>query len=169
MILRESLNKQCYLLFVCLKGEQMASILCKHCGSDNSVKNGKQKGYQNYFCKSCKRNFVPPRPNKDRAIEKHLAVILYGSGKVSFSYLARLFGVCPATVLNWVRKYTNGLSDPVVSSGLRDIELDEMWHYLHEKKQSCGSSRPLIEELEKLLPGSQADATLPQSDGFTTS
>jgi transposase-like protein len=68
------------------KGFVMADVLCKHCGSDGFVKNGKQKGYQNYLCKSCNQNFVPPRRNQDRAIEKKLAVILYSSGKASFSY-----------------------------------------------------------------------------------
>jgi transposase-like protein len=55
----------------------MADVLCKHCGSDGFVKNGKQKGCQSYLCKSCKRNFVPPRRNQDRAIEKKLAISLY--------------------------------------------------------------------------------------------
>jgi len=116
----------------------------------------------------CKRNFVPPRRNQDRAIEKRLSVILYGSGKESFSYLARLFGVCPATVLNWMRAYTNKVADPVVSADLTNIELDTMWHYLHEKK-IFGSLRPLIEEEAKQFPGLQADEILPRSDGSTTS
>jgi transposase len=151
------------------KGFVMADVLCKHCGSDAFVKNGKQKGYQNYLCKSCKRNFVPPRRNQDRAIEKKLAVILYSSGKGSFSYLARLFGVCPATVLNWVRAYADKISDPVVASNLTEIELDEMWHYLHEKKQNCGSLKPLIEQAEERLHGLQETAISPQSCDYTRS
>lgn len=132
---------------------------CKHCGSMETIKNGYQKGYQNYLCKSCGRNFVPPREDKGYEAKKQLAVILYGSGGVSYNYLSRLFSVCPATVMNWVRSYASGIEEPVVSADIKEIELDEMRHFIGEKKVNCGSLKPLIDLAEKRLHGLRADGT----------
>jgi hypothetical protein len=96
---------------------------------------------------------------EDRAVEKRLAVLLYGTGKASFRYLGKLFNICPATAMNWVKRYTQGLAEPEVPADLRHIEIDEMWHFLGSKKTSCGSSRPLIETAEELLRGLQAGGT----------
>ena len=126
---------------------------CKHCGSTEAVKNGFQKGYQNYLCKSCGRNFVPVREDKGYEAKKQLAVILYGSGGVSYNYLSRLFSVCPATIMNWVKNYVGGIEEPTVSPDIREIELDEMWHFIESKKNSCGYLKPLIDLAEERLRG----------------
>ena len=34
-------------------------ITCKNCGSTNVVKFGTYKGVQRYWCKACKRKFMP--------------------------------------------------------------------------------------------------------------
>ncbi len=72
--------------------------------------------------------------NHDRATEKKLAVLLYGTGKASFRYLGKLLNVCPATAMNWVKAYTEKLAEPEVSVECQHIELDEMWHFLGSKK-----------------------------------
>ncbi len=36
---------------------------------------------------------------------KLLAIILYGSGKSSYRYLEKLFNVCPATIMNWIKSF----------------------------------------------------------------
>ena len=135
--------------------------ICKHCGSVETVKNGFQKGYQNYFCKSCKRNFVPQRDDKGKRAQMLLAVILYGSGGVSYNYLSKLFAVCPATVCNWVNKYADDLIEPIVDSTIKEIEIDEMWHFLECKKNDYGSLKPLIDLAERQLHGLQ-DAEMPK-------
>jgi transposase len=127
--------------------------ICKHCDSSETVKNGFQKGHQNYFCKSCKRNFVPQRDDKGKRVQILLAIILYGSGGVSYNYLSKLFGVCTATVCNWVNKYADDLADPVVNSNISEIEIDEMWHFINEKKTKNGSLKPLIALAERQLHG----------------
>jgi len=37
------------------------SVICKYCGSTNVVKYGTHEGIQRYYCKVCKRKFVPNR------------------------------------------------------------------------------------------------------------
>ena len=141
--------------------------ICKHCGSLETVKNGFQKGYQNYFCKSCKRNFVPKRDDKGKRAQILLAIILYGSGGVSYNYLSKLFGVCTATVCNWVNKYADDLADPVVDSNISEIEIDEMWHFIDQKKTNYGSLKPLIELAQRRLHGLRAAETPKQSSVST--
>jgi hypothetical protein len=136
--------------------------ICKHCDSSETVKNGFQKGHQNYFCKSCKRNFVPQRDDKGKRTQILLAIILYGSGGVSYNYLSKLFGVCTATVCNWVNKYADDLADPVVNSNISEIEIDEMWHFINEKKTKNGSLKPLIALAERQLRGLQVAETQKQ-------
>ena len=138
---------------MCYKFDQKMNQICKHCGSVETFKNGFPKGYQNYFCKSCKRNFVPKRDDKDKRAQMLLAVILYGSGGVSYNYLSKLFAVCPATVCNWVNKYADDLVEPIVDGTLKEIEIDEMWHFLECKKNNCGSLKPLIGLAKRQLHG----------------
>jgi transposase-like protein len=138
----------------------MEAISCKHCGSAEVRRDGKMRGKQRYSCRGCQRTFTLKRRNEDRAVEKALAVLLYGTGKASFRYLARLFNICPATAMNWVRRYVNAVEEPEMSAELRHVEIDEMWHFLDSKKTSCGSSRPLIAPAEELLRGLQASGTL---------
>ena len=135
---------------------------CKHCGSTRTIKNGFQKGYQNYYCKSCKRNFVPKRDDKGKRAQILLAIILYGSGGVSYNYLSKLFGVCTATICNWVNKYADDLADPVVDPTISEIEIDELWHFIESKKTNYGSLKPLIELAEKQLRGLQVAEILKQ-------
>ena len=142
--------------------------ICKHCCRTNTVKNGIQKGRQNYFCKDCNRNFVPPRDKSSYEAIKKLAVILYGSGGNSFNYLASLFGVCPATVYNWVKKYAEDLEEMKVSPHIKEIEIDEMWHFIRSKKTRCGSLKPLIVQAERQLHMLQAGETLQQFVNYTT-
>lgn len=149
------------------KGNQMSMQECKHCGSENYVKNGMMQGKQRYLCKSCKRTYTIATKNQGRALEKQLAVILYGSGKASFRFLGRLFQVCPATIMNWIKAYTAKIEEPVVADDLEEIEIDEMWHFLFEKKENYGSLRPLIEKAERLLHGVLAEEIKAPLEGYT--
>jgi len=42
-------------------GVRFVKILCKFCNSSNTIKRGKRKGIQRYFCKDCKRKFQFPK------------------------------------------------------------------------------------------------------------
>lgn len=138
----------------------MEAICCRHCGSTEVRRDGKMRGEQRYWCRGCRRTFTLKRRNDDRAVEKALAVLLYGTGKASFRYQAKLFNICPATAMNWVKRYASAVQEPEVSADLRHIEIDEMWHFLESKKTSCGFSRPLIATAAELLHGLQAGETL---------
>ena len=61
--------------------------------------------------------------------------ILPSGQGASFRFLAKLFAVSPATTYQWVRQTAETLAEPVVSTGVKEIEIDQMWHFLHSKKQ----------------------------------
>lgn len=140
----------------------MSEISCGHCGESNYRLNGQAHGKQRYFCKVCERNFSvrEPKAPEKLSLQKVLVILFYGTGRTSYQHLAKLFGVCPATIIKWVKKYGETIAQPEVSADLEHIEIDEMWHFLNKKKTSFGCSKLLIEQREKLLPGLQTDGTL---------
>lgn len=37
-------------------------MICPKCSSDQTKKNGKKTGYQNYYCKDCRNQWQPDKP-----------------------------------------------------------------------------------------------------------
>jgi transposase len=145
-------------------------IICKYCNEGAIVKNGIVRGKQRYKCKGCGCNFVAGdgRKKPNAAIRRAFAVILYGLGKGSYGFIAKLFGVTPAAVLKWVRQEAASLPEPEVSGAIREMEFDEMWHFIGSKKTSVGLSRRWIVLQGELSPGLQVVVMLQPSEGFTT-
>ncbi len=110
---------------------------CKKCEGKSIVKNGKVRGHQRYKCKECGLNFIPQdkRTNSKIAAKKALCVLLYSLGKASFNILGKIFGHSPALIYRWVRKEMSALPDPKVSGDIKEMEFDEMWHFVGQKKQ----------------------------------
>src|SRR5699024_9801080 len=116
------------------------TITCKECGSDDYVKNGFIRGKQRYRCKSCGLHFVQSDQRvKVAAAGKALAMLLYGSGKASYGMIARLFKVSRPAVLKWVRKFAGKLPEPQLDEDIREVEIDEMWHFINKKNKKYGS------------------------------
>jgi transposase len=146
----------------------MESVLkCKHCGSRKYRKNGIDKGNQSYFCKDCHRRFSIPKSKKGYETSKLLAIILYGSGKASYRYLAKLFNVCPATIMNWIKSFSEKIDVTKPNASITEIEIDEMWHFIESKKTNCGLLKPLIEQAERRLRGLRADEILKLLNDYT--
>ena len=112
-------------------------MLCKACGCGESVKNGRVRGKQRYRCKGCGYNFIEGdgRSRANGAVRRAFAVILYALGKGSYGFIAKLFGVTPPAVLKWIRKEAALVSEPAVSGDIREMEFDEMWHFIGSKKK----------------------------------
>ena len=143
-------------------------INCKSCGSTNFVKNGKVRGNQRYKCKDCGHTFVPgDKREKVTPQGKALAVLLYGSGKSSYGFIARLFNVSRPAVLKWIKKVAGRLPEPSIDDEIKEVQLDEMWHFLNEKNKSYGYGEPWIVLQTKPLDGLSAIVLLKQSKNFT--
>lgn len=149
---------------------EMFMILCKRCQSTGTVKNGRVRGESRYKCKTCNYNFIEgDRRVKDSLIaKKALAVILYSLGKASFGMLGKIFGVDRSLTYRWIREEANKLPEPVVSGEIREMEFDEMWHFIGSKKTKSGSSKRWIVAQGELWPGLSAIVMLQHSNDFMT-
>ena len=132
--------------------------ICKNCKSASVVKNGFVRGKQRFRCKDCLFNFVEgdARTNEKIAAKKAMCIILYSLGKGSFNMLAHIFDTWPSLVYRWIMEAGAKLPETRVSGGIRQMEFDEMWHFIHSKKENFGSSRQLTAAHGELWPGCSA-------------
>ena len=145
--------------------------ICKTCGSLNFVKNGFVRQKQRYRCKECGLNFVEGdgRTSDAIATKKAMLVLLYSMGKISFNMLGKLFNMWPSQVYRWIVKEGEKLPEQPISGEIKEIEFDEMWHFIERKKTRFGSSRPLIAAQGELWPGCSAIVILQLSKDFIKS
>jgi len=144
-------------------------IECKNCKDASVIRNGMVRGNQRYKCKSCSYNFIvgDRRTNQATEIKKALSIILYSIGKSSYGFLGKLFGVSRSTPYKWIKKIAEATAEPVISNSIKEIEFDEMWHFIQSKKTRNGLSRPWIVAQGELLPGLSAIVML-QPSGVST-
>ena len=145
-------------------------INCKKCNSERIVKSGIVSGKQRYKCKECGCNFRlgDNRTNEKVAAKKALCILMYAMAKGSFRMMGRILGVDHSLVYRWVREYGESLPEPEVSGEIKEIEFDEMWHFIKDKKTNFGSSKPLTVVTGKLWHGCSAIVILQHSEGSMT-
>ena len=144
---------------------------CRYCGSEKTHKSGKIRGKQRYKCKDCGKNFLETdgRTKDSTTAKRALAVMLYTFSKASYNFLAKkIFHCSPTTVMNWIKKASAEVKMPEITNDIKEIEFDEMWHFIGSKKTKNGSSKLLIANQEKLLPGLQVTVMLQLSKNYTT-
>lgn len=140
--------------------------VCKNCSSTDIVKNGFVRNKQRYRCKKCGFNFVEGDGRTSGAIaaKKAMLILLYSMGKISFNMLGKIFNMWPSQVYRWIVKEGKKLPEQSIPGEIKEIEFDEMWHFIERKKTSFGSSKPLIAAQGKLWPGCSAIVMLQLSD-----
>jgi transposase len=129
------------------------------------IKNGIVRGQQRYKCKECGYNFVDGdrRTNEKIIAKKAMCVILYSLSKASFNMLAKIFDTWPSLVYRWIVEAGAKLPELEVSGEIRQMEFDEMWHFIGSKKTSFGSSKPLTVAMGELWHGFSAVVILKHS------
>jgi transposase len=142
---------------------------CKRCDSKQRVKHGFVRGKQRYRCKRCGYHFVEgdERVNESLPVKKALAVILYSLGKASFGMLGKIFGHSRSLTYRWIVEEAAKLSEPVISGDIKEMEFDEMWHFIGSKKTRNGYSKRWIVAHGELLPGLSAVVMLQRSNDST--
>jgi transposase-like protein len=143
---------------------------CKICKSTKTRKNGIVLGKQRYKCKECGLNFREGdnRTNDKAAARKALCILLYSMAKGSFRMIGRILGVDHSLVYRWIQEFGLSLPEPNVSADIKQMEFDEMWHFVGSKKESFGSSKPLTVAHGELWPGYSAIVILQPSKDYTT-
>ena len=135
-------------------------MVCKKCGSENIVKSGIVGGRQRFRCKGCGCNFRlgDNRTDEKIAAKKALCILWYAMGKGSYRMIGRILNVKHSLVYRWIRDFGAGLPEPKVPLDVKEIEFDEIWHFVGLKKTNFGCLKQLIGVHEKQLPGFLADA-----------
>ena len=57
---------------------------------------------------------------------------------------------------------------PVIADDIREIDFDEMWHFIQSKERSAGSSKPWIIAQGEPLPGYSVVVMLQHSNDSMT-
>lgn len=70
--------------------------------------------------------------------------------------------------MNWIKKASAEVKMPEITNDIKEIEFDEMWHFIGSKKTKNGFSKLLIVNQEKLLPGLRVTVMLQLSKNYTT-
>ena len=148
----------------------MNSIKCKNCNNERIVKNGKVRNKQRYKCRECGINFVlgDERSNEKVVALKALVVLFYSLAKGSYNMLGKIFGRDRSLIYRWIKEAGLSFDDPVIDGEIKEIEFDEMWHFINSKKTNFGSSKPLIAAQGKLLPGYSVVVILQPSNDCIT-
>jgi transposase-like protein len=110
---------------------------CRHCGSEETVRNGRHAGVQRFLCRSCGRYFRETEPKFGKAVEAR-ALDMY-LNNVGIRKIARFTGASPAGVLKWIRKAHKALAEQLaqaasqVEEQMPDIiEMDEIYTYVQK-------------------------------------
>ena len=105
---------------------------CPKCGNQHYVKTGFNHNKQRYKCKNYKHQYTQTKDKNNT--KRTLAFHLYTIG-LSMNAIGRMLKVEPSTILYWVKKFALKTYENLTSQSEGIIELDEMWHFLHSKKQ----------------------------------
>ncbi len=101
-----------------------------------------------------------PTRHKDRSEQKKLeAVRLYAHG-LYFRTIAKLLKVIAQSVFVWVKNFAEkNYSKPAPLDDSVVIELDEMWYFLHSKKDKFGFGKLIVEQQNSASMGNAAHET----------
>jgi len=125
---------------------------------------------QRYRCKGCSYHFTlgDGRLKESTAVKKALAVLLYATARTSFRRIGKILNVDHSLVYRWIRETAESLPEPAVANDITEVELDEMWHFIKDKKTaSFGLSKQLTVIQGEPLHGLQVIVMLKRSESFT--
>jgi len=100
-------------------------------------------------------------------LNRALAVILYTIGRMSFRRIGKILNVDHTLVYRRIRDLAEQLPEPSVDADITEVELDEMWHFIKDKKINSGYREPLTAVQGKLSHGLQVLVILKQSESST--
>ncbi|MEM6602509.1 MAG: hypothetical protein AAF621_00510 [Pseudomonadota bacterium] len=136
----------------------MSDLVCKRCGSEKYVKNGKVRGHQRYKCKNaeCGCNFISGDGRNFRkkpSTMRSLWTLLYAVGGMSFNGIARIFKVSATTVSSAIKEAAIDIPEPEIDAETQVVILDEMWHFIQKKLKNYGSGGQYVVSLAEPLDG----------------
>jgi insertion element IS1 protein InsB len=127
--------------------------VCPQCRSARLVNNGSAAGKPKKRCPLCGYQFTRTTPRGKPLKTKSNAVLFYLSG-MSMNRIAFLLQVSAQAVLNGLRAFAKKhYETPKPTGNIIILELDEMWHYLKNKRRKLWSWKALARDTGSLLDG----------------
>ncbi|MCG9127625.1 IS1 family transposase [Candidatus Poribacteria bacterium] len=110
-------------------------MYCPRCQATQYIKYGLFNNMQRYKCKNCQYQWTRTTPRGHPPEHKKLTVLLYCHG-LSMNAISKLFQVSTTAVLKWIRNFAKKQTPkPILTLGTSvTLDLDEMWHYIGNKK-----------------------------------
>src|SRR5262249_9883196 len=129
----------------------MAMHVCPRCQSDRLVKNGSAAGKPKKRCKRCGYQFTRTTPRGKPLATKINAVLWYLSGMAMHRIAFLLPGSTQALPTSVMGFATASSQKPVPSGRTIILQLDEMWHYLKNKRGKLWIWKALDRDTGQLL------------------
>ncbi|MBR1648415.1 MAG: IS1 family transposase [Alphaproteobacteria bacterium] len=120
---------------------------CRHCGSEELVKDGIVGGKQRYKCKSCNRTMRLNDKRIKYSMELRLKVLKGYLEGVGIMSLERMYDVPNTLIIYWIRHYARMITEILNMAKVPDkvtdveiLEMDELYSYVkkNETKSMCG-------------------------------
>ena len=125
--------------------------VCSKCQSEDLIKNGSAAGKPKKLCKHCGYQFTRILPRGKSLRTKISAVLWYLSG-LSMNQIGTLLRVSAQAVLNWIRTFARAHYEKPESTGEAImLELEEMWHYVKNKRHKLWIWKALDRTTGQLL------------------
>src|ERR1700729_302100 len=128
-------------------------VVCKHCGSKNTVKNGFVKGKQRYSCKECSKTFRSGDEREKYSIKQKIKVVKLYTDGVGMRSIERSEGVSVPLLIHWIRNFSKTIkekiSQTIIPNDAKEIEIleaDELFTFYQKNIQSlcldcCGQKQ----------------------------
>ena len=82
--------------------------------------------------------------------------------------LGKIFGRNRSLIYRWIREAGLCTEAPAIDGEIKEMEFDEVWHFIESKKTNFGSSKPLTVATGKLSRGFSVIVIAQHSDAYTT-
>jgi hypothetical protein len=93
---------------------------------------------------------------------------MYALAKGSYRMFGKIFGRNRSLIYRWIKEAGLTFGEPVVEGEIKEIEFDEMWHFIGKKNERFGSSKPLTVVQGELSPGFSVAVVLQHSESSAT-
>ena len=120
-------------------------MICPRCKNTQNTKDGIVRFKQRYKCKQCNYRYTVEKKSDVKSKEvRRLALQMYLEG-LGFRSIGRILKISHVTVYYWIKQWGNDVSLPTKDQPLEIVELDEMHHYIGNKKTTVGYGLLLID------------------------
>ena len=122
-------------------------VLCKHCGSEDFVRDGIVKKKQRYLCRGCHKTFRDGDIREKYDLYKRIRVIKMYTEGVGLRSIERLEGVAASLLVHWIKNFAKVIREKLSVTQIPEdvkqveiLEMDELFTYYQKKAKGpmCG-------------------------------